>query len=202
MIHEIFPVKILIKDFDMSQDWTDTIKASAKECFSDFLATAKDYSSAGAESCNFFTKERMENVPEVKQLKEMFIDGFYELAQACGKNPDGDLLTREEIAEKLKNDPGKLPFMRKGDVRTIHNHTRASALAIFYLNDLDNERQGGQLVLHDPSFHDLVHFFGYNKYYVPTKKNRMVIIPSHVWHEVSQYLGDEERMTIAINLLD
>lgn len=32
-----------------------------------------------------------------------------------------------------------------------------------------------------------------------TKKNRMIIVPNYVWHEVSQYAGDDERLAIVLN---
>jgi Rps23 Pro-64 3,4-dihydroxylase Tpa1-like proline 4-hydroxylase len=74
------------------------------------------------------------------------------------------------------------------------------AFGIFYLTDVDNEKHGGTLVLHDPAFHGVFNFHEARTYDVATKKNRLVICPNHIWHEVKQYLADDERITIVVNL--
>ena len=45
MIQEIFPTKILVKDIDKSEEWTDEVKAFVKAIFSQEQAKGKDYAS-------------------------------------------------------------------------------------------------------------------------------------------------------------
>lgn len=199
MIQTIFPTKILVKDFDRSDNWNQTICAFIRSHFTNAIEVKGSYMAAGDEDIDVFTEENMSQYPELRDLFDMFVDGFYDLSQAYSNSIDKNL-TREEIKERLSKDLGKLPLMRKGDTKRIHNHCEADAFGIFYLNDVDNEKEGGQLILHDPSFNSLRHFCDDKILEIETKKHRMVIAPSNVWHEVSTYLGEEERQTIVLNL--
>ena len=95
---------------------------------------------------------------------------------------------------------GKLPIMKKGDYQRLHGHVNAVAFAIFYLTDVNNERQGGELILKDPSFNTNYGFKPPEDYAVETKKNRLVVVPGYIWHEVTPYTGDDDRITIVMNL--
>jgi hypothetical protein len=35
---------------------------------------------------------------------------------------------------------------------------------------------------------------------IQTEKNSIVIIPAHVWHEVTPYFGNDERLTITMDI--
>jgi len=199
MIQTIFPVKILIKDYEFSDDWNLSISAFLKAHFTKALESAGNYNVASDEEYGVFTPENLAMSAELRDLREMFIDGFYELANAFETNKE-KRLTREKVSESLCENFGRLPFMKKGDVKHLHTHGDSDAFGIFYLSDIDNERQGGQLVLHDPSFNSLLYFRENRTMEIPTKKHKLIIAPTSVWHEVYQYLGDEDRITVVVNL--
>lgn len=193
MIQTIFPVNILVKDYDRSPEWTNDLTATA-------LGLAQEFQHQDPE-CHpddipFFTEYIMNRFPEVADLREMFIDSFYELAQSWPDNR----VSREDIAFSLRNNLGKLTLMQKNDYKSVHKHVISSAYAVFYLTDVDNQQQGGQLVLHDPSWHMNWHFHGPAKHTVETRCNRMVVAPSYVWHEVTPYFGQETRIAVIMNL--
>lgn len=197
MTTSIFPTKILVKDFEMSSDWNQSITLIARAVFAKNLAEKKDYANTGNDMLDLFTEENLTQFPELKELKQMFIDSFFELAADYSKNK----LTKEVISERVSKDFGKLPFMKKGDYKSVHNHDAdVFAFGIFYLNDVDNSADGGELVLHNPGFSGAWHFNEGHTYKVPTKKNRMVIVPNQVWHEVTPYFGETERLAIVVNI--
>ena len=197
MINSIFPNKILIKDFELSDDWNNNVTFMVKTIFAKELAEKGDYTVAGNDTVPVFTEENMKICPELAQLKQMFIDCFYELASSYSTNK----LTKEDIEKRLRKELGRLPFMKKNDFKRIHNHdSMVDAFAIFYLTDIDNDKDGGELILHDPSFSGVFNFHEKRIFEVTTKKHRMIICPNHVWHEVSMYTGEKERITIVLNL--
>ena len=197
MITSIFPNKVLIKDFDLSDDWNNNITALVKAVFAKELAEKGNYTDAGNDSIPVFTEENMKSCPELAELRQMFVDGFYELASSYSINR----LTKEITEQRVQAELGRLPFMKKNDFKRIHNHNSTiEAFGIFYLTDVDNDKEGGELILHDPSFSGTLNFHEERTLQIQTKKHRMVICPNHIWHEVSRYTGEKERITIVLNL--
>lgn len=197
MIKTIFPVNILVKDFDLPDDFTRELSSSVQSIFQTLVVErGLSRSDVSDEEFPVFTPENLEKFPVLTQLRELFIDGFYELASSFEENT----LTRDMIAKMVETNFGKLPLMKKGDYKRIHGHTNAIAFAVFYLTDVDNEKHGGKLILKDPSFHSNFSFHPPEDYEVETRKNRLVIAPAYVWHEVTPYLGDEDRVTVVVNL--
>jgi hypothetical protein len=197
MIKTIFPTRILIKDYDKSEEWSQNLEFIVRSIFKSVQSEKEDYSLTGDNSINLFKKENLIQFPELIELREMFVDCFYELASSYDSNE----LTRDFIDERVDEYSGKLPFMRNGDLKLLHNHNQSvDAFGIFYLTDVDNAKDGGSLILHDPSFSGLFNFQEERMISVETKRNRMVICPNHVWHEVSRYTGQEERITITVDL--
>jgi oxalate decarboxylase/phosphoglucose isomerase-like protein (cupin superfamily) len=199
MIQTIFPVKILVEDHQYTDEWNKSLSAFLKAHFTKSVEASGDYADASDEEYGVFTPENLSKCSELRDLREMFVDGFYKLSQSFETNKEKKL-TREKVSESLCENFGRLPFMKKGDVKRIHTHSDADAFGIFYLSEIDNVKQGGQLVLHDPSFNSLMYFRENRTMEIPTKKHRLIIAPSSVWHEVYQYLGDEERITVVVNL--
>jgi hypothetical protein len=202
MITEIFPSKILIEDFDKPQDWTDELKSIVKTVFANEEAAGRKFDDITENSLPLFTEENEKAFPILTEVKQMFIDGFYKLATSFEEYEEqvGPCqLSYDDITRKVSRETGRLPFMRNGDFKSVHNHLGAQAFGIFYLEDVDNEGEGGELVLRDPSFNSNMGFSANNRYKVQTKQNRLVIAPAHIWHEVTSYQG-EERTAIVLNL--
>jgi hypothetical protein len=198
MLNKIFQTHIIVKDFDFSDEWNKRVLAIAKHHFTRaMLEKDGDYDEAGNDSVNLFNKENLIEFPELVDLKNIFIENFYELSKSYEKN----ILSKEQIEKMLDvQEIGRLPFMRKGDYKRVHSHAGIMAFGIFYLTDVDNKKEGGQLIFHDPSFNNLGHFHSSKEFSVDTKKHRMVLSPGNVWHEVTPYVGEEERFAIVVNL--
>lgn len=199
MIETIFPTKILIKDYEFSEDWNTSITAFLKNHFVNSMFASDDYDDNSDEEYGVFTEKNLKASKELRELRELFVDGFYELSQTFKTNIETPL-TREQISQGLQKTFGRLPFMKKGYLKRLHTHSDADAFGIFYLNDIDNEKDGGQLVLHDPTFNKLLFFRENRTMEIATKKHRLIIAPSSVWHEVYQYFGEKERITVVVNL--
>lgn len=197
MIKTIFPVNILVKDFDMPEQFSNELSAAVQAIFQNLLVEkGLSRDQLADEEVPVFTETNIRAFPALKQLQDMFADGFFELASSFEENT----LTKELISKMVSINIGKLPLMRKGDYKRIHGHTSSIAFGVFYLTDVDNEKFGGQLILKDPSFHSNSSFHPPEDYAVTTKKNRLVVAPAYVWHEVTPYTGDEERVTVVVNL--
>lgn len=197
MIKNIFPVNILIEDIERDEEWTKTLKNISNAIFLKYLSEKNISKEVVTENeISFFTEENLKEYPILKELQEIFIDGFYELA----KSYDNNVFTRENVKKMVCQNTGRLPFMKKYDYKSTHTHIGSSAFAVFYLSDVDNEKYGGKLILRDPTFNTNSGFKPLEKYEIETKKNRLIIAPAYVWHEVTPYFGDEERITIVINL--
>jgi hypothetical protein len=197
MIKTVFPVNVLIKDHDMPDEFTNELASAIQAIFQSLMSEhelTKD--DVANEEFPVFTEENFQAFPVLKQLQEMFIDGFYELASSYEENT----LTKEMVAKMVSSNVGKLPLMQKGDYKRTHGHTNAIAFAVFYLTDVDNKKHGGQLILRDPSFHSNFSFHPPEDFAIETKKNRLTIAPGYVWHEVTPYTGDADRLTVVVNL--
>jgi len=202
MIQELFPTKILVKDIDKSEEWSNDVKSIVKAIFSQEEAKGKDYISVSDDSLPLFTKENEEAFPVLTEIKQMFIDGFYELAVASEEYDQYKELCQlsyKDIERKISKETGRLPFMKNGQHKRLHHHIGAQAFGIFYLEDINNKNNGGELVLRDPSFNSNMGFVGSAEKTIETKRNRLIIAPAHVWHEVTQFNGTE-RTAVVINL--
>lgn len=203
MVHKIFPTHIYVKDYDLPDEWTEDVRNTVKSLLATEIAmTGKTYLEVGNDTMDVFTNENMESNPRLRELRTMFVDGFEELAKSFPKYEEMSKLyglDRDGIEEKVNKELGRVPLMKKGDYKEVHNHIIALAVGIFYLDDVDNERLGGTLVARDPSFNSNAAFSVPHRYPIETKKNRLVILPAHVWHEVTPYIG-EERNAVILNL--
>jgi len=197
MIKSVFSVNVLIKDHDMPSEFTADLSSAVKAIFQSLMVErGLSRDDVGNEEFPVFTDENLKVFPVLKQLQSLIIDGFYELAVSF----EGNTLTKEMIEKMMCARVGKLPLMKKGDYKGLHLHKNSIAFAVFYLTDVDNQQHGGKLILRDPSFHSNFNFHQPDSLEIETKKNRLIVAPGYVWHEVTPYNGDEDRVTVAINL--
>lgn len=197
MIHNLFPTKVLIKDTDLSENQLKELEVAIQSIFKSHEALTGSHVETGEDSMPLFTQENIDVFPILRTLKDIFIDGFLELASSFSINR----LSRKSIENMMDNHAGRLPIMRNGDYKGLHSHPGTSAFGVFYLSDVDNQKDGGTLILRDPSFHTNVGFYEPMKHPVETKAGRLVIAPSYIWHEVTPYSGNEERITVVSNLV-
>jgi hypothetical protein len=199
MIHDLFPTKVLIKDTDLSGIELKELTVAVEAIFSSHIAETGSYLISGEDTVPLFTEENFKIFPILKKLKDMFIDAFVELGSA-NSSKEATPETRKLIAELVDKHAGRLPLMKNGDYKQVHAHPGVAAFGIFYLTDVNNEKDGGCLILRDPSFHVTPHFTGDKFQKVETKAGRMIVAPTHLWHEVTPYSGNEDRITIVSNL--
>jgi hypothetical protein len=197
MIKTVFPVNVLIKDLEKSDNFSSELSACIQAIFQQQL-NEKGLTRNDLRDKEFpvFTDENLEKFPVLKELRTIFADGFFELSSSFEEN----VLTKDLIVKMVSTNVGKLPFMKTGDYQRLHTHTSSIAFGIFYLSNVDNDKHGGKLILKDPSFHGNSSFHPPEDYEIETRKNRLVIAPAYVWHEVTPYSGVEDRITIVMNL--
>jgi len=198
MIYDIFPSTIYVKDYDLPQSWNDELKTILNTIVHSEKALGKSLVEIANDSLPLFTKENEKTFPALAEVKEYFIQGFHTLAQHSNI-PKELNLDLAGIRSKIAEETGKLPMTQPGSFQATHNHIGAMAFGIFYLDDVDNEKDGGELILHDPSFNSNMGFACSPVHKIETKRNRLVIAPAHIWHSVSMFSG-KSRATIVINL--
>lgn len=197
MIEKLFATHILVKDLEISTEDSAEIIALTKGMIEQYKAeTSMTVKQIGEDSLPFFTTENLTKFPVLETLRQHFIDGFWELAKSYENNS----FTRELIEEMVCSYTGRLPIMQKGDFKHAHNHPGASSFAILYMSDIDNKKHGGELIIHDPTWSSNVGYTNNQNYKVETKKHRLVVAPGNVWHSVTAYTGDEDRIAIVFNL--
>lgn len=197
MIEKLFATHVLIKDIGLTDTENEELNVLVKSLLKKYETEILLDSYHGVDDAiPLFTEENLKNHPLLKKIKDCFVDGFYELAQSYENNE----YSKETIESIVAEYTGKIPVMKNGESRGIHNHPGAVAFGILYLNDIDNDKDGGELVLYDPAWSNLIGFTNEQQYKVETRKNRLVIAPAHVWHSVARYIGNDERIAIVFNL--
>ena len=100
----------------------------------------------------------------------------------------------------------------KGSYNIVHTHPECNLALIWYLTDDDNK-----LILCDPHWHNRAKLYGslYGAEESPLRKDRnyhhskrmnakkgdIVIFPSDLMHQVESHEGEEDRMSISMNLV-
>jgi len=196
MIKTAFPVNVLIKDYNDLGEFSDELSAAVQSIFQSLVAEKLSRNDVTNQEYPVFTDENFAIFPELKKLQEIFTDGFFELASSYEENT----LTRELISKMVSINAGRLPLMKKGEYKRLHAHKGAIAFGVFYLTDVDNDKHGGQLILKDPSFPNNYGFHPPEDFVIGTKKNRLIVAPAYVWHEVTPYTGDKDRLAVVVNL--
>lgn len=199
MIHDMFPTKVLIKDVNLTFDQLNEMEMAVQAVFTSHIAMTGSHVISGENTMPLFIEENMQVFPILKTLRDIFIDGFLELG-ASNSEKEITKKSRNLIEELVDNHAGRLPLMKSGDYKQIHAHPGCAAFGVFYLTDVDNENDGGYLILRDPSFHTTPLFTREKSHKIETRAGRLIIAPTHVWHEVTPYYGEEDRITVVSNL--
>jgi hypothetical protein len=208
MIVTPFSSKLLVKDYELPDQWTDELVMTLQ-----LLATQPGQYCALHQSLQdvgirdiyrhdtqksskpyIIHEQTAKEFKVIKHLREIFINGFLEINKEYGYQYS-DAYLREVFA----GDSGNFAVLTKGQRVGPHNHP-SIAFAIFYLNDIDNDSDGGELILHDPSFHRNHHFHPKKEIRIQTKKNRLIVGPADIWHEVTSYSGSKNRICAVIDL--
>lgn len=203
--YDIFPSKLVIQDRELTEQQIKDLTVAVQAIFMDnaihgeHTVETRDgnfHSNAWAEPFAVWTPENLKIFPVLQEVKDIFIDGFYELAQAHEFNN----LSRDDVATLFADNYGQIPIMQTGGSLPVHTHPGAVASAVFYLTDVDNGADGGMLSLRDPSFNTTAGFRNDMEMFIETKAGRLVVFPTHIWHDVTPYHGKEDRMSMVANL--
>lgn len=204
MISTLFATHVLVKDFpELDQSWTDTIKGAVKAHYAE-NSVWEDGQRSKSHSTRLFSEDNMKAVPQLRELRGIMLSGFQKLADSYPEDHgeeygDSLRLTDKHIETLTGDDLGRLPIVERNQRMAVHNHTNTEAFAIFYLHDIDHAREGGQLILHDPAWHHMVSMYNTKTHSIDARRNRLVVVPGHVWHEVTPYHG-EERLNVVLNM--
>ena len=76
----------------------------------------------------------------------------------------------------------------KGDKHSVHTHPNSVYSGIIYLNS----KKSSPTVFYDRNF---------NKYFHQSKKNTLILFPSHIPHGVEPLNKDEQRLIISFNTI-
>lgn len=198
MIETIFPVQMFHAKMPMSDEESSSLNATCQAIFRNHTAMKGiSFQEAGDDGVHIpvFTDDNIKAYKEIRKLHDYFAKSFHQLAQEYDNR-----ITFEEVLECMEETTGRLPFMRKGDYKGLHCHSGASLVAVFYLDDVDNDKDGGKLILHDPAFNQIIRTKPKRKMEMDTEKHCIIIVPAHVWHEVTPYNGDEDRLAVVMNI--
>lgn len=200
-VHLMFPTPVVITDVELTETQIKDLKVAVQAIFMDNMLhsdpeNGQAGSNAWAEPFPVWTPENLKTFPVLNDIREIFIDGFYELAEAHEFNQ----LSREIVSDLFADNYGQLPIMKTGDSLPVHTHPGAVASAVFYLTDVDNEKDGGMLALRDPSWHTTLGMRNKMEEFIETRAGRLIVFPTQIWHDVRPYYGKEDRLTMVANL--
>ena len=179
-----FETHIIWKEHELSDTWYDNLSSQLMAKFESIKAElGLDYIDAGDEEANIFS----EKTPEQLALKELFQNAFEELSEAYGQSLSFSLESLSRITP-----------MKKYDYKPAHSHSDIDAFGIFYI-DVGEKNSGGDLVLHDPRFHNQISFTGSKTKIITPTRGTLIAAPTYIWHEVSRYLGENTRLAVVCN---
>jgi hypothetical protein len=205
MIKDLFPVKIIQRDLDISDEINEKVSSTISAIHA--MVKASSGFENACEEMFLFNDENLKNCPELSIVLDSFVQGFSDLLDANGGDPV--YLNHEHIKSKIrstivgdKRPWSKLPFMRaySNEFKTSHVHEQSCVWGIFYLQDVDHQTYGGQIYLEDPHRSVQKHFKVYPEVKIEAKKNRLLIVPNYVWHGVTPYSGPDDRLCIVVSL--
>lgn len=199
MIKSIYPTNIYVGMPDIPEEIISTVeiflKAQHLEFKSNFKNDHIEYRD-GNENIIFDAVD-VNKCPEMIVITDAIKKAALELAYSNINNFD------ETNTEKLMLDVNiescKINLMNTGYRLGVHTHYGDDAFCCFYFNDVD-PKDGGQLILYDARWQKNYWFGGSKLEKITPKRGMLVIAPSFIWHEVSQYNGKEDRLTLVANV--
>jgi hypothetical protein len=197
-IREIYPTNIYEKELDISEEKLKEIETFLRAQHKAFMSSPDmDHDEYSDGNENIVIDAVIEGqCPEMKELIDEVKKGFLTLAYSnldnfTESNTDSMLLD-------VELDSCKINLMKKGYRLGAHTHYSDDAFACIYFNDV-TEEEGGELVLYDPRWQRNYMFGGSKQEKIKSKRGKMVIAPQYLWHEVTHYHGEDERLTLVVN---
>ena len=197
-IKEIYPTNIYHKQLDISEEKLTVIESFLRAQHLNFISsTDNDHVEYQDGNENIVIDAIVEGqCPEMKELIDEVKKGFVALAYSNLENMTESHTDKMILDCEL--DSCKINLMKKGYRLGVHTHYSDDAFACIYFNDVSDE-EGGELVLYDPRWQRNYYFGGSRLEKFKSKRGTMIIAPQYLWHEVTHYHGDEERLTLVVN---
>ena len=198
MIKEIYPTNILVKELDIDEAELSVIENWLMAQHQSFLAdgTVDHIEYTDGNENIIFNALIKGQCPEmetlVKEMKNAFIELAYSNISSFHETNTDSFILDCEI------DSCKINLMKKGFRLGCHTHYSDDGAAVFYFNDIE-EKDGGELCLYDPRWQRNYWFAGSKMEKIRPKRGTLVIFPSFIWHEVSHYFGDDDRLALVVN---
>ena len=197
-IKQIYPTNILVEQLDIPEEVIYTVevylKAQNKQFKSDSSHNHIEYRD-GNENIVVDAIEKGE-CPEMKiivdEVKKRFVQLAYSNIDSLTESDSEQLILEANIEST------KINLMQSGYRLGVHTHYGDDAYGCFYFNDVKKD-DGGELVLYDPRWQRNYMFGGSQLETIRPRRGMLVIAPGFIWHEVSQYNGLSERLTLVFN---
>ena len=123
----------------------------------------------------------------MKQIRSYFKMGFDALCDNYSETKEYDMDSLNIINP-----------MNYGDFKSCHTHDHIDAFGVYYLNESD---EGGYLRLYDPRFLNKKSFANETYIEIKPKTGLCVVAPYYIWHEVTPYLGEDQRISLVCNMV-
>lgn len=197
-IKQIYPTNILVEQLDIPEEIIAKVETYLKaqdKAFRTNLDNNHIEYRDGNENIIFDAVEKGE-CPEMVFITDQIKERYIELALSNIESyteSDQDKLIFETVIESCK-----INLMKPGYRLGVHTHYGDDAYACFYFNDVKSD-EGGELLLYDPRWQRNYTFGGSLLEKIRPRRGLLVIVPGFIWHEVSQYNGNEERLTLVVN---
>jgi len=197
-VKQIYPTNIYLKQLDISDEKLTIIENYLRAQHLAFTSSLdNDHKEYHDGNENIVIDAIIEGeCLEMKELIEEVKKGFLELAYSNANNFTES--NEDTMALDVELDSCKINLMKKGYRLGIHTHFSDDAFACIYFNDVQDD-EGGEICLYDPRWQRSYAFAGSKIEKIKSKRGQLLIAPQFIWHEVTQYNGTDERLTLVVN---
>jgi hypothetical protein len=197
-VKQIYPTNIYLKQLDIGDEKLTIIENYLRAQHLAFTSSLdNDHSEYTDGNENIVIDAIIEGeCPEMAELIEEIKKGFLSLAYSNIDNMSES--NADAVMLDVELDSCKINLMKKGYRLGVHTHYSDDAFACLYFNDV-TEDEGGEIVLYDPRWQRNYAFGGSKLEKIKSKRGQLLIAPQFLWHEVTQYNGNEERLTLVVN---
>jgi len=197
-VKQIYPTNIYLKQLDIGDEKLTIIENYLRAQHLAFTSSLdNDHSEYTDGNENIVIDAIIEGeCPEMAELIEEIKKGFLSLAYSNIDNMSES--NADAVMLDVELDSCKINLMKNGYRLGVHTHYSDDAFACLYFNDV-TEDEGGEIVLYDPRWQRNYAFGGSKLEKIKSKRGQLLIAPQFLWHEVTQYNGNEERLTLVVN---
>lgn len=181
-IHNLWPVPVLIEDLDSSETFNNTI-------FGEILQLSLENEDDNRPPTVDNPLNRIGDIGE--ELKNLLASGVIKYIE------------EEDIdctSFSIGNNWANISSPQKRTRLPLHNDDDLGChlLGVYYVTNV-GEDDGGELEIHDPKWINPSRFNPkkpYNNFSITPKAGRLVLMPSYLWHSVSDFYGNSFRVSI------